>query len=250
MAMSLRCERLDKAFDGIHALAGVSIEFPGSGCVGIIGPNGAGKSTLLNALTGFVRPDSGSSFLDNDEITFLSPHEIVRRGIARTFQRVRLIERLSVLGNVMLAKPDQRGERLWNCLTRRGGVAEEAENFRMANELLEAVNLLDKASYPATDLSYGQQKLLGICCCLATGAQILLLDEPVAGIHPDMILRISQYIRGIADQGRLVVFVEHDIEMVRQTADFVIVMDAGRVIANGKPDEILNRREILEAYIS
>src|SRR3954452_16353920 len=112
MAMSLRCERLDKAFDGVRALAGVSIEFPGSGCVGIIGPNGAGKSTLLNALTGFVRPDSGSCLLSDDEITSLSPHEIVRRGIARTFQRFRLVERLSVIGTVMLAKPNQRGERL------------------------------------------------------------------------------------------------------------------------------------------
>ena len=250
MAGSLRCERLDKAFGGIHALTGVSIAFPGSGCVGIIGPNGAGKSTLLNALTGFVRPDGGSCSLGNDDITSLSPHQIARRGIVRTFQRVRLVERLSVLGNVMLAKPGQRGERLWNCLTRRGVAAEEAENLRKANQLLEAVNLLDKAAHPAADLSYGQQKLLSICCCLATGAQILLLDEPVAGIHPDMILRISHYIKGIADQGRLVVFVEHDMEMVRQTADLVIVMDAGRVIANGKPDDLLNRREILEAYIA
>ena len=249
-AIPLRCEKLNKAFDGVHALVNVSIEFPATGCVGIIGPNGAGKSTLINAITGFLRLDSGSCFIGNEEITSLPPPKIVRRGIARTFQQVRLIGRLSVLDNLMLAMPNQRGELLWSCLTRKGVATEEAENLRRSSQLLEFACLLDKATSSASDLSYGQQKLLSICCCLATDAQILLLDEPVAGVHSDTILRISKYIKRIVEGGRLVVFVEHDIGMVRQTADTVIVMDAGRVIADGRPDEVLNRREILEAYIS
>jgi len=250
MRRALRCQNLRKRFGGIHALNDVSVSFPEAGAVGIIGPNGAGKSTLLNALTGFVRPDSGTCFLGDEDIGALRPHQIVRLGIARTFQKVRLVAGLSVLEHVMLAAPHQRGECLPNCLTGRGVAQDEEKNRRRGTDLLDVVDLADKSSLSAADLSYGQQKLLSICCCVATDAGILLLDEPVAGVHPAMIARISSYIRGLVEKGYLVVFVEHHLDMVRQTADHTMVMAEGRIIASGSPGDVLKRPEILEAYVS
>jgi branched-chain amino acid transport system permease protein len=250
MALALKCQNLNKSFDGIHALADVSIRFPNTGCVGIIGPNGAGKSTLLNVASGFVRPDSGSCFLGEENITSKKPHQIVRAGMARTFQEIRLIGRLTVLENVLLARPNQRGEKLLNCLFRNSSPAQETDNIQCAEHLLEIAGLIEKSGEHASDLSYGQQKLLSICCCVATDASVLFLDEPVAGIHPDAAERISDYVAGIARAGRLVIFIEHDIGMVRRTANHVIVMDAGRVIADGAPHDVLERQDILQAYIS
>jgi ABC-type branched-subunit amino acid transport system ATPase component len=246
----LRCAGLSKSFDGVRALAEVCLELPSSGIVAVIGPNGAGKTTLLNVLTGYVRPDAGRCFLGDAELTRLPPHQIARLGIARTFQDLRLISLISVLENVLLARPNQKGERLFRALL-RFGVAEEEETNRMeALGSLRLVGLERMASDLAGTLSYGQQKLLTLACCLATEARILLLDEPVAGVHPDMVRRILDLLEGQKAMKKLVVFIEHDIAAVRQVADLVIVMDDGKVIAHGVPADVLERPEILEAYVS
>lgn len=246
----LRCEALCKSFDGVCALADVSIEFPRASIVAIIGPNGAGKTTLLNTITGFLRPDSGRCCLGDRDITRLAPHRIACLGIARTFQDLRLVQKISVLDNVMLATPGQRGEKLLPALfgvrTRRdeGRVREEARRW------LRFVGLESEASALAGEISYGQQKLLTLACCLAMRAPILFLDEPVAGVHPELATKILDLLSKLRDEDRLVVFIEHDLEAVRQIADRVIVMDEGRIIADGAPAEVLARPEIMEAYVA
>jgi ABC-type branched-subunit amino acid transport system ATPase component len=246
---SLRCEGLNKSFDGTCALRDVHLEFPSSGIVAIIGPNGAGKTTMLNVITGCFRADAGRVFLGEWELTRLAPHRIARLGIARTFQDLRLITLVPVLENVMLARQSQKGERLWHALFRFGVAAQEARNREEALRWLRFVGLGETEHEAAGELSYGQQKLLTLACCLATESRILLLDEPVAGVHPNMIDKILGLLRELKGMGKLVVFVEHDIAAVRQVADQVVVMDEGRIIAHGQPKEVLERPEIMEAYV-
>jgi neutral amino acid transport system ATP-binding protein len=246
----LRCENVTKSFDGVRALDNLSIEFPRTGLTAIIGPNGAGKTSLINVLTGFLRPDHGKCFLGKREITKLTPHRIAQLGVARTFQDLRLILQLSALENLKLARPNQRGERLAGALLRFGVRSEEALNREAAMLLLEFVGLEEQAEQLAGELSYGQQKLLTLACCLATDARVLLLDEPVAGVHPAMASRILEKLVKLRDEEKLTIFIEHDIAAVRKAADTVIVMDQGKVIAEGAPSEILNRPEIMEAYVT
>ena len=245
----LRCKGLSKSFDGTLALHDVRLEFPSSGIVAIIGPNGAGKTTLLNVLTGFLRADEGQFFLGDQELTRLTPHRIARLGITRTFQDLRLISQVSVIENVLLARPNQKGERLVAALFRFGVAQEELRNHEEAMRCLRFVGLEQKTNETAGELSYGQQKLLTLACCIAAEGQILLLDEPVTGVYPETIFQILDILRQLREQGRLVVLVEHDIAAVRQIADVVIVMDEGRIITQGKPNEVLERPEIIEAYV-
>jgi ABC-type branched-subunit amino acid transport system ATPase component len=246
---SFRCNAVSKSFDGVSALVGLDLELPTTGITSVIGPNGAGKTTLINVLTGFLQPDSGRCFLGQQDITDLAPYLIERLGIVRTFQNLRLILQVPVLENVMLAQQHQRGETLLGALFRFGVAKEEARNRNEALGLLRFAGLEEQANDLAGELSYGQQKLLTLACCLATGAGILLLDEPVSGVHPDMIERILDLMRKLRDDGKLIVFIEHDISAVRAVADHIIVMDHGMVRAEGLPKEVLERPEIMEAYL-
>ncbi|SRR6266481_3635846 len=241
---------LSKSFDGVRALSQLDFEFPSKGITSIIGPNGAGKTTLINVLTGFIRPDAGQCFLGKREITHLPPHRIAMLGVARTFQDLRLVLQVPVLDNVMLARPNQRGETLLGALIRIGVASEEAENRDEADRLLRFVGLEAKTNDLAGELSYGQQKLLTLACCLATQARVVLLDEPVAGVHPDMAEQILDLLRKLRDDGKVIVFIEHDISAVREVADHVIVMDHGRIRAQGEPKDVLERPEIMEAYLA
>jgi branched-chain amino acid transport system ATP-binding protein len=246
---TLSCDGLYKEFDGTQALAGVSLQFPRSGFTALIGPNGAGKSTLFNVLTGFLRPEAGHCFLGTKEITHLAPYQIARLGIARTFQNPRLIFQLSALENILLARQFPHGESLAGALFRFGVAKAEALRREEALDLLSSVNLREAASEAAQNLSYGQQKLLNLACCVATGARILLLDEPVTGVHPEVASTILQFIQQSLKQQRLVIFIEHDIRVVRQVAEQVIVMDSGKVIAQGATPHVLERPEIMETYL-
>lgn len=246
----LRCQALSKSFDGVHALQNLTVQFPPSGIVGIVGPNGAGKTTLVNILTGSIQANAGAFYLGERELTHTPPHKIARLGISRTFQDLRLISQLSALENVLLAKPEQKGEGLLHALLRYGVAAEETQNQQAAIRSLSFVGLADAAAQSAGELSYGQQKLLTLACCLATGAKILILDEPVAGVHQQVIEQILDLLSQLRSLGKLVVFVEHDLDFVRRIADLVLVMDEGKIIADGRPSEVLARPEVMEAYIT
>lgn len=246
----LSCKSLCKSFDGVRALDSLTLRLPESGIAAIIGPNGAGKTSLLNVITGFLRPDRGRCLLGEHEITGKAPHKIARLGLARTFQDLRLIRLINVLDNVMLAWPNQSGEKPWRALTQTRVREEERRNRDKAERLLDFVGLIKKVKEPAGELSYGQQKLLTLACCLATEARMLLLDEPVAGVHPEMAQRILGLLEQLRDSGKLIVFIEHDISSVRQVADVVYVMDDGKLIAQGPPDDVLERPEIMEAFVA
>jgi len=246
----LEVERLEKRFDGVRALAGFSCTVREQEILGLIGPNGAGKTTFFNALTGFVRPDGGQAAFRGQALIGLTPYKAARIGVARTFQILRLIRRLSVLENVLLTFPNQAGERLrnvffrpWTCRRQEAGSRKSAEG------LLEEVGLAEKRDDLAEALSYGQQKLLSLVCCLATGAELLLLDEPVAGIAPEMIERILEAIRGLPRRGKSVVLIEHNIGAITQVCDRVVFMDAGAKVSEGTPEEVRNDPRVIEAYL-
>lgn len=245
---SFGCTGVGKQFGGITALQGVSLRFDAGTVAAIIGPNGAGKTTLFNVLTGFLRPDHGHCFLGAKDLTRLAPYRIVRAGIARTFQDLRIIRGLSTLDNLLLAMPEQQGESIPGALWRAGVSSQESRNRDEALSWLRMAAIERLANRTAGELSYGQQKLLSIACCLATGARVLLLDEPFSGVHPEMIGTMRDLVASLHARGYSIVFIEHDISAVRNTAKRVIVLDHGCVVADGQTDEVLSRPEILEAY--
>lgn len=245
----LRCERLIKTFDGVRALDAFDMEFPDAGIVAIVGPNGAGKTTLIDVICGVIRPDGGRVMLGSEELTGLCPQEVAALGIARTFQELRLIAQVPVMENVLLARPRQRGERLASALLSRRAKAEESANRSAAEAFLKAVGLEGRAVQLVRELSYGQQKLLSLACCIATEAEVLLLDEPVAGLDPNTRRDVLALLLRLRGDGRRILFIEHDMEAVRQVADQVIVMANGTVIAAGCPSEVLAQREIQERYL-
>jgi ABC-type branched-subunit amino acid transport system ATPase component len=246
----LTVKKLSKHFDGIKALDEFSCTLNECEIVGIIGPNGAGKTTLFNVLTGFVRADSGRVLMWRTDFSELPPHRRANLGIIRTFQNLRLICRISVVQNVLLAFRDQAGERLSNVFFRwRRCRVQEYRNRDRALALLEQVGLDGKANDPAEALSYGQQKLLSIVCCLAADARVLLLDEPVAGIAPEMIEKILNVIRGLPGQGKSVMLIEHNLDAVMQVCNRVVFMDAGAKISEGTPQQVRDDPRVIEAYI-
>ncbi len=246
----LQVTGLSKSFDGIRALADFSCEVCQGEILGLIGPNGAGKTTLFNVITGFIAPESGKVSLKSADITGLAPHRLANRGISRTFQDLRLIRQLSVLDNVLLSFRAQPGERLRNVFFRSKRSREhEGQNHQEAVRLLEDAGIAEKAGDPAENLSYGQQKILSLVCCLAARAEVLLLDEPVAGIAPETKEKILGMIRDLPGKGKSVVLIEHDLDAVMQTCDRVVFMDAGAKVSEGTPQEVRNDPKVIEAYI-
>ena len=241
---------INKSFDGIHAVNGFDFEWKDQKIIGLIGPNGAGKTTLFNVTTGFLQADSGSFFLNGKNIINLPPYRIVKQGISRTFQDLRLLRQITVKENILLWRLNQVGENPLHAWIRgRKYSKNQTENSAKAEEILEFIGLKDKQNDLAEALSYGQQKLLSLGCALATEAEYLLLDEPVAGINPAMIEKILGLLEQLSAQGKKILLIEHNIDVIRQICDWLIVMDEGRKIAEGVPDEVLQREEIIEAYL-
>jgi ABC-type branched-subunit amino acid transport system ATPase component len=239
-----------KHFNGVIALADFSCTVAEKEILGLLGPNGAGKTTLFNVLTGLLAPDSGAADFKGQALIGRSVHKIANQGIARTFQNLRLIRRITVLENVLLCFKNQPGENLLNVFFRPGLCKRHESGIReKAMELLTTAGLDEKASDLADNLSYGQQKLLSLLCCLAADADLLLLDEPVAGIAPEMAERILAIIAELPKQGKSAIVIEHDIEALKGIAHRMIFMDAGRKICEGTPDEVLNDPRVIEAYL-
>ncbi len=206
---------------------------------------------MFNVITGFLKPDSGSVGYNGRRVLGIPPHRVTRLKIARTFQESRLISRMTVLDNVLLSFPAQTGESvmggfaLWPRVNRQ-----ERENRVEAGRLLDYVGMLEKADDRAENLSFGQQKLLALTCCLAAGGELLLLDEPVAGVAPAMVERILDLIVDLRKRDKTIILIEHNFSAVTAVCDRVIFMDEGRKIADGTPDEIKNNEEVIESYLT
>ncbi len=246
----LNIKALNKHFDGVTALDDFSCIVNPHEILGLIGPNGAGKTTLFNVMTGFLSPDSGNVDFNGRNITRSAPNKISNLGIARTFQNLRLIRQLSVLENVLLCFPNQAGEQLGNVFFQwKRCKRQESQNRDKALALLEQAGLGEKVYESAEALSYGQQKLLSIVCCLATNAEVLLLDEPVAGIAPHMIEAILEVVQGLTKLDKSVILIEHNLDAVMQICDRVIFMDTGAKVSEGTPEQIRNDPKVIESYI-
>jgi ABC-type branched-subunit amino acid transport system ATPase component len=250
MVPVLNIIKANKNFDGTIALDDFSLDVPKNSITGIIGPNGAGKTTLFNVITGFLSPDSGKVIYGGRDLNGLSPYRITRLGMVRTFQQLRLITRISVLDTIMLSFQGQSGEHLKGIFLFPGRIKEqERRNREKALELLIHMGIEDKAHALVENLSYGQQKMVSAVCCLASGADLLLLDEPVAGINPEIIDKILAIIKRLPEKGKTVVLIEHNIEAVMQVCDKVVFMDEGRKIVEGDPESVRNDPAVLEAYL-
>jgi neutral amino acid transport system ATP-binding protein len=240
-----------KRFGGIHAVDGAGFDVAAGSVTALIGPNGAGKTTLFNLVTGFERPDRGSVRFDDEEVARQPAYAIARRGMVRTFQLTRALAAMPVLDNMMLAAPEQPGERLSNVLLRPGAVrAREREVREQAVELLGVFGLREKADDYAGTLSGGQRKLLELARALMARPRMLLLDEPMAGINPTLGRRLLDHIQRLrSEEGMTFLFVEHDMEVVMNHSDRVIVMAEGRVIATGEPHEVRSDPAVIDAYL-
>ena len=247
----LEIKNITKSFDGLKAVNNFSCSVEKGEIIGLIGPNGAGKTTLFNIITGFLSNDTGKILFDDKNISGMPAYKIVSLALSRTFQDLRLIHQMPVIENVLLNFQNQPGESLFNVYFKKKKSTEvESENQKRALELLTFAGIAEEAYDLAANLSYGQQKLLSIVCCLAADPKILLLDEPVSGVQPAMIDKIFSMLKELKKQGKTIILIEHDIDFVSRISDKIIVMDEGKKIAEGLPDEIKNNREILEAYLS
>lgn len=253
MAMStsvLQMADLSVSFDGVHAVADLSVEIPASCIVALIGPNGAGKTTLFNLICGYVAPDKGSIALAGSDAIGKRPEQVAKLGLGRSFQDCKVFEQMSVLDNVLLGMRDDKAETLVAALCRRKSLRKgEEDRTQRAMQLLREASLESKAEALACDLSYGQRKLLELCRVQAFNPTVYLLDEPFSGLFSDTAAEMAKIIRGLREAGKTVVFIEHDMQAVAEMSDRVVVLDFGRKIADGTPNEVLNDPAVLDAYL-
>ncbi|MDS0477485.1 ABC transporter ATP-binding protein [Natrinema sp. 1APR25-10V2] len=251
-ASILELRDLEKHFGGITAVDGASFRVERGTITGLIGPNGAGKSTTFNCVTGVHAPDAGSVVFDGEEITGLEPYQVANRGLVRTFQITREFPEMTVLENMMLAPKNQLGESLWRSVTPivRGGVVDqEVEILERAWETLEFFEIDHLANEYAGTLSGGQRKLLELARALLTGPEMLLLDEPMAGVNPSLEKKLLERVHELKDQGYTFLLVEHDMDVIMNHCDHVIVMHRGSVLAEGAAAEIQSNEAVVEAYL-
>jgi ABC-type branched-subunit amino acid transport system ATPase component len=218
--------------------------------VSLLGPNGAGKTTLFNLITGFLRPTSGEILFKGKLISGLNPYKIAEMKISRTFQIIRVFPRLTVLDNILVASKNAKGENLfWGTLGLRTVRDEEKRNRGRAIELLENIELIQMKDDLASNLSYGQTKLLEIARAITTDAELFLFDEPMAGLSPLMISKVIEIFKRLKASGKTILFIEHDTTVVMEISDRVIVLNYGEEIASGSPSDIQRNEKVIEAYL-
>jgi len=246
----LRLDGVSKFFGGLPALHDVSISVPAGRLTALIGPNGAGKSTLINCMTGVFPPSSGSIRFLDQEIAGLPAHRVTRLGIHRTFQNLRLFPRLSVLDNVLTGLTCEGGESMLMAMLRLPYLRHRERRLRLkALEAMDRFGLADKAQWPAGVLAYGDKKRVELARAIVGNPKLLLLDEPVAGLNAEETAAVADQLRNLRRAGHTILLVEHDMDLVMNIADLVVVLDSGRCIATGTAGEVRRNPLVLEAYL-
>ncbi len=250
--VSLRIEGLRKKFGGIVAVDDASFVVGSGTITGLIGPNGAGKSTTFNCVTGVYEPTAGTVHFEGEDITGLAPHAVANKGLVRTFQIARELGEMTVLENLMLAPKEQRGEAVWRSLlpvVRNEVVEQEAEILERCWEILEFFEIDHLADEYAENLSGGQRKLLELARALLTDPEMLLLDEPFAGVNPSLEERLLTHIHDLQEEGYTFLIVEHDMDLIMEHCERIVVMHQGKVLTKGSPAEVQSDEEVIEAYL-
>ena len=248
--MTLKLDNVTKRFGGLVAVDSVSFEVADQGVTAIIGPNGAGKTTLFNLISGFFEPSAGRVMFDGRDITGIKPEQVASLGLVRTFQLVQLFPDLTAIENVKIGRHLRTRGGIVSAIVRPGWIQrQESDIHDEARRLLAKVGLEEQADRQASILPYGQQRLLEIARGLAAAPKLLLLDEPAAGLNPDETQKLSGLIRRIANEGTTVLLIEHDMKLVMNTADSVVVLDFGKKIAQGAPSEVRTNPAVLAAYL-
>jgi branched-chain amino acid transport system ATP-binding protein len=245
----LTADNIRREFGGIVAVDVDHFEVQKGSITALIGPNGAGKTTFFNLLTGFDQPNSGQWNFNGKAMNGVASHRTAALGMVRTFQLTKSLTKLSVMENMRLGATDQKGEKWWNGLFAAVWKGQEAEITRRADELLTRFKMDHMRDEYAGSLSGGQRKLLEMARALMTNPTLVMLDEPMAGVNPALKQSLNQHIRGLRDDGMTVLFVEHDMDMVHDISDWVIVMAEGRIIAEGTPDDISSNPAVIDAYL-
>ncbi|WP_394298217.1 ABC transporter ATP-binding protein [Streptomonospora alba] len=245
----LRADGVRRSFGGLTAVDVDHLEVQRGTITALIGPNGAGKSTLFNVLTGFDRADAGEWTFQGRKFNGLAGHKVAQRGMVRTFQLTKALTRLTVLENMLLAAPGQRGERFFGAFGRWMWTGQEAANRERALELLARFKLDAKKDDIAGSLSGGQRKLLEMARSLMVEPAMVMLDEPMAGVNPALVQSLLEHITSLRDEGTTVLFVEHDMDVIMGISDWIVVLAQGQVIAEGRPADIRSNQQVIDAYL-
>ncbi|KAA9165609.1 ABC transporter ATP-binding protein [Amycolatopsis acidicola] len=238
-----------RSFGGVHAVDVEHLEVPRGEIAALIGPNGAGKTTMFNLLTGFDKPDSGTWSFDGMRLDGMAPFRVARHGMVRTFQLTKVLGRLSVLENMLTGVGGQPGEKLSRALFSPLWKKKRAADIERAMDLLTRFKLADKAGDYGASLSGGQRKLLEMARALMAEPKLVMLDEPMAGVNPALAESLLEHILGLKAEGMTVLFVEHDMQMVKFVSDRVVVMAQGKIVAEGEPEAVLHDEAVIDAYL-
>ena len=241
-AAALETDKISKHFGAVKAVDELTISIPKRGMTSIVGPNGSGKSTLVNLLSGTLPLDGGAVIIDDVGLTVVNAYETPAHGLTRTFQEVRLFDQISVWDNIMVVLTERR---LFPALMERS----KRSHAEKARSILENVGMWDKRSAMAMNLSYGQRKLLEIGRAMAMEVDTYLFDEPFAGLFPQMLERVKAIMKLMRDQDHTIIFISHNMDIVRELSDQIVVLDSGTLLADGDVEEVLSRQEVIEAYL-
>jgi len=245
----LVADGVTRTFGGLTAVHVEHFEIQRGKITALIGPNGAGKTTFFNLLTGFDKPDSGAWMFNGQSLDGVPPYKVARLGMVRTFQLTKVLSRLTVIENMRLGATGQRGEKFLPSLFRGLWSGQEATNTERAMDLLGRFKLDAKRDDFAGSLSGGQRKLLEMARALMVDPELIMLDEPMAGVNPALKQSLLGHVKSLRDEGRTVLFVEHDMDMVRDISDWVVVMAQGKIVAEGPPDTVMANQAVIDAYL-
>ncbi len=246
----LRVEDLQKSFGALVATDHATFEVERGTITGLIGPNGAGKSTIFNLISGFYEPDGGTVTVNGADVTGKEPYEVAEHGLIRTFQTPRKLEGMTVREAMLVGPRNQPGESFITLFTDPATVAEhERRNLEDVERILEEFEIDHLATQPATDISGGQMKLVELARAMLAEPEVLLLDEPVAGVNPTLRNKLAEQIKRLNEQGTTFLLIEHDMEFVMELADPIVVLDRGRVLTEGAPQSIQSDTEVIDAYL-